>query len=499
MSNSSPAFLRLAIDSRLKARVLALGSAFLIALVLSVGLPDTPLNLYDVSFSLLWGRELIDGTVPHVQVLGASTPHPASILTGAVAALFGASALDAMRTIVYLAIGALVVGFVAIGRALRLGALGVIAALTLAVSAPVFFAIIGQATASDLPSAAAVLGAVALEAARPRRGTGPLVLLALAGLFRPEAWLLSAAYWCYVAPRVSNRQRIRLAAIAATAPLLWVINDFLLTGNPIYSLTYTQQATVESSRPTGFARAPQRLLEVFTQNFGKPVLAGAVCGALINLRTRTLPAVLAPALVLSAISFLALGAATLPLNQRYALPMLCFTSVFFAYFLVGWWKLPDRRARVPWALAALAIAVAAVAEVPANLRDIDLDRHVFSRQAQAETALARLVAPRAIRSLLATCAPVAAGWRIVPILAYDLHGNPASLTIVNSGVPDDGVVIEATRGPAAAFFQDISHPLSSFQRRRFRVAAANADFRLYARCIDAQPLDAARERQRPVV
>ena len=49
-------------------------------------------------------------------------------------------------------------------------------------------------------------------------------------------------------------------------------------------------------------------------------------------------------------------------------------------------------------------------------------------------------------------------------------------------MPDHGAVIEATRGVAGAFFQDITHPLSSFERRHYRVLAANSDFTLYARC-----------------
>src|ERR1019366_4551583 len=219
---------RIRLPRRVSAVMLATLGAMLVAAGLLLGLPDTPLNLYDVSFSLLWGRELLAGTLPNVQVFGASTPHPAAILTGALAALFDGHALAAMRMIVYTAAGALVVGFVAVGRAMRLPALGLIAALTIGASAPIVFAMIGQATASGLPRAAAVLGALALEAARPRRATGPLVLLALAGLFRPEAWLLSAAYWCYVAPRASGRDRIRLAALAVLAPALWAVDDLLL-------------------------------------------------------------------------------------------------------------------------------------------------------------------------------------------------------------------------------------------------------------------------------
>jgi hypothetical protein len=107
---------------------------------------------------------------------------------------------------------------------------------------------------------------------------------------------------------------------------------------------------------------------------------------------------------------------------------------------------------------------------------------VFSRQTQAEAALAGMVAPASVRSILARCSPVSADWRIVPILAFDLHRDPTTLTVLNSGVPGDGVVIEATRGAAGEFFQGITHPLSSFTRRGFRVVAANADFTMYARC-----------------
>jgi hypothetical protein len=86
MGNIRSATKRTAIDPRLKAFALATAGALLVALVLSFALPNMPLNLYDVSFALLWGRELIEGSLPQVQLLGASTPHPASILTGAVAA-----------------------------------------------------------------------------------------------------------------------------------------------------------------------------------------------------------------------------------------------------------------------------------------------------------------------------------------------------------------------------------------------------------------------------
>ena len=52
----------------------------------------------------------------------------------------------------------------------------------------------------DIPFAALVIGAVLLEAQRSRRGVPVLALLALAGLLRPEAWLLAGVYWLWLAP-----------------------------------------------------------------------------------------------------------------------------------------------------------------------------------------------------------------------------------------------------------------------------------------------------------
>src|SRR2546429_3436483 len=56
----------------------ALGASML-AVVVGVALGRPPLNLYDVSFSLDWGSDLVHGLVPDVQVSGAATPHPLSI------------------------------------------------------------------------------------------------------------------------------------------------------------------------------------------------------------------------------------------------------------------------------------------------------------------------------------------------------------------------------------------------------------------------------------
>ena len=51
----------------------------------------------------------------------------------------------------------------------------------------------------DLPFYLMVFGAALVELRRPRAGWPVLVLLALAGLLRPEAWLLGGVYWLWLA------------------------------------------------------------------------------------------------------------------------------------------------------------------------------------------------------------------------------------------------------------------------------------------------------------
>lgn len=111
----------------------------------------------------------------------------------------------------------------------------------------------------DVPFLAFVLWAAALEACRPREGTGVLVLLALAGLLRPEAWLLSAVVVLYCATGADRRQVLRWAAWAALAPVTWLALDLLLTGDPLYSLHATRDLGGLLNAPTGTGRALSEL------------------------------------------------------------------------------------------------------------------------------------------------------------------------------------------------------------------------------------------------
>src|SRR5439155_1139190 len=223
----------------------ALGASTL-AVVVGVALGRPPLNLYDVSFSLDWGSDVVHGLVPDVRVSGASTPHPLSFVSGAVAVLFGSSALDVMRELLFASTGVAAVALYRIGAVASSRAVGVVAVVVLFCSEPFLFATLGQATPSDLPGLAAVLAALACELAQPKRAVAPLELF-----------------------------------------------------------------------------------------------------------VRRLPRLLLALLALSVLSFAVIGAARLPLQERYALPTTVLLAVFFGYLVAGWQTMPPSRLRQVWMLTAV--------------------------------------------------------------------------------------------------------------------------------------------------
>jgi len=70
----------------------------------------------------------------------------------------------------------------------------------------------------DISYLALIIWAIALEVERPRRGTLVFVLLAAAGLLRPDAWVMAGFYWLWCSWRADNRTRLKFLALAAIGP-----------------------------------------------------------------------------------------------------------------------------------------------------------------------------------------------------------------------------------------------------------------------------------------
>ena len=152
---------------------------------------------YDSFYALLWGRDLLHLHLPDFSVYRGPTEHPLAIAFGMLCSIFGQSGA---RLMVLGSIGSFVALTAGIYRLTRLCFGTLVAALAaLLMLSRLFDANLAAQGYLDLTYIALIVWATALEVERPRRGTPVLLLLAAAGLLRPDAWVLAGVYWLWCA------------------------------------------------------------------------------------------------------------------------------------------------------------------------------------------------------------------------------------------------------------------------------------------------------------
>src|SRR4051812_7011569 len=117
---------------------------------------------YDSAYSLIWGRELVDGITPSFDAYRAPTEHPLAVAAGAVLSLLGDTV--GPRTwllLTVLAFCVLVAGVYRLGRAAFGPWVGVVAALL--VLSRLDYAFLAARGYIDVPYLALVAWAAALE------------------------------------------------------------------------------------------------------------------------------------------------------------------------------------------------------------------------------------------------------------------------------------------------------------------------------------------------
>lgn len=390
---------------------------------------------YDTLYTLVWGRQIAQGQAPEIDVALAPTPHPLATLAGVLAAplslagdagVHGEPAQAATIALAFVSLALLGWVVYALGSAWFDPWVGVLAAAIVLTRRPVLD--FGARAYVDIPYLVLVLGALLVETRRPRAGVPVLALLAVAGLIRPEAWLFSAAYLAYlcVAGERDRRRLMRLAALAASAPLIWALADWALAGSPLHSLTGTRDTAQTLGRVTGLddvpLTAPRRLGEILRE----PVLLGAAGGlafAWLWLRERVRLAVGAGALAL--LAFVVLAAAGLPILARYLLLPAAIGAILCGAGAFGWRSLPrgDPRRR-PWAWFGLVTLAALLAFVPAQVERIDGLRDALRIQDGIQDDLRALVREPP-GALGAGCLPAGVpNHRPVPLLALWMKVRP---------------------------------------------------------------------------
>jgi hypothetical protein len=354
----------------------------------------------DTMYALNWGHSIAHFTLPNFR--NGPTQHPLANLAGTLLAPLGKDgAYDAARVLGTVYLAAAVVVLFALARELAGTAVAVLAAVLFGTS----YGVLSWAMASvyDIPGLALLLGAT-LSAVRETRPTWrTALLLALAGLMRPDFWLFCALYSGYALWRGQGRQRWLVAALPLAAPVVWSLSDWIATGHPRFSLTHTQDLAVLLSRESGLSAVPHALAEgLRIQSANAVIVAGAVgigLAAATRRRLRFLP----PALIVAGVvvAFVVNGLENLSLIDRYLIPVGAVLSIFAAYTALGWIR--ERDSAVPrtvWAAGGAVVLVVLLASIPDRLDTLRTVKHRAAVRNSMQDDLRALV-PR-----LPACQPI---------------------------------------------------------------------------------------------
>src|SRR3954467_13240783 len=349
--------------------------------------------VYDSYYSLLWGRDLLHGNPLIFDGFRYPTEHPLAIFAGAIVQLFGGAADRLWVALILASFLVLIAGVYRLGRLAATPLVGAVAAALLMTRFDYpFLAARGYV---DIPYMALIVWAATLEARRSRRGVPVLLLLAFAGMLRPEAWFLAAMYFLWVAWRATWRQRLLFAALAALGPLTWAAVDFLVTGNPLFSQQYTAGSAEDLGRQRSLSELPAAI-PTFFQNLVKlPVLVaaglGLVLGVVISPRRMLMPIVL---LAAGLGTFIAIGVAGASVIERYlAVPALAL-MVLAAVTIAGWTMLNAGWVRNLWGIAAAGIVIFGVVFTATHLNLSRFDNELRFRGQAHHDLTQVLSAPR---------------------------------------------------------------------------------------------------------
>jgi hypothetical protein len=278
-----------------------------------------------------------------------------------------------------------------------------------------------------------------------------------------------------------------LVALALAAPLLWVLFDWITTGEPLYSLTGTQETVDTLKRRTGpvdlVLYGPRALGEVMQW----PGMVGALGGLILGfafLRRRSALGIAAVVLALAAFAFL--GAAGLAIIARYTMLGGALLAIFVAVGLLGWRLLDSGHPwRRRWQVFAGLVALMFVLWLP-NQWDLDSTVHSdLSDQGTIERDLTDLVDSGAFAKPL--CGPIAVpNHRAIPRLAFGLEVKPTAIVSASEeGIPRRGYFLKpASPFVIHNFILDPNDPtrFSLTVPQGFKRVAANPSWLLYKRC-----------------
>lgn len=447
----------------------------------------------------MWGRQLTDLRLPDYDVFRSPTPHPLFNVYTAFVSLFGGAAVTVLTLLSLTTFVAMLAGAYEMVR-LKIGRVTAVAAVVVLLTRTDLLAYALRSMV-DIPFLGLLMWAAVVELRQPRRGALVLVLLGLAGLLRPEAWLLSGVYFVWLGlgvirpalrlpgDRPTSRLLMWSAVLAAAPPLLWLGLDWLVTGDPLYSFVSTRGTAGDLLRqrplPNAIALIPRYVgaSEPFVNGVGGVI--GLALGAYV-LRGRMV--MLAALGATGIVTYVMIAIGGLSVIPRYLLLSSIVACIGVAYALTAWLDLRGRARNLAIGAAVVTAVVVAV-RVPAYLHDFD-ELSTESRQVRSRiggvTAIAR---SSRVEAATATCPPlIAPTHEVVPVLRFGLD---LEKTEVIASTEVDAAPTRGTQLLQAGYLDpvgqtNISHPLrrawTSFPLPGFALVATTDAWLIYTSC-----------------
>jgi hypothetical protein len=344
-----------------------------------------------------------------------------------------------------------------------------------------------------VPFLALLVWAAARLLGLERRGTAVFVLLACAGLLRPEAWLLSGAYALYLLWADRRLPRPSEVFWVLVAPVIWTVSDWIVTGDPLYSSNYTTRSALSLGRRVPIEQLPERLVHFMNDLTKPPVLVAGLVGivlAFVLVRPRAkllLPSFL---FVFGIATFLALSIRGFAVINRY-LVISALALTLFAAFTLGGWSVLRTRARWVWAAGAALVIVLGAGWTISKFRFEHIRWELRSRQLVHNDLVSLLNDPAVVAAR--RCGPVTVpNHKLVPDVRYLLD---ASVTEVLPrtrmpayGREAEGVALfvvgrRLLEHPAYGPFDQLDDsPLIQVPGERFRLVARGTYLAAYVNC-----------------
>ena len=390
---------------------------------------------YDARYALVWARDLARGLKPDYEADFAPTPHPLETAVSILVTPFETGADTLLVWLMLLCFGGVVWLTYRLGAELFNPWVGVVAALVV-LTRPVLErdALLGY---QDAAFALLIVGAVLLEAQRRRRGVPVLALLAVAGLIRPEAWVLGGLYWLWLWPALDARRRAAYAVLVCAAPLLWAALDWYVTGDPLHSLHGTADLAAAVDRRREPEQAPYWTLQYFGYALREPIVIGFPIGLYFAWRYRQRQALLPLAAVAALVAVFMVGPIFgLPLIGRYVRTPSVLLTLFYGLAVCGWMLLPPGRERRIWMYVGGITAALSILFIPWHAGMLSDMRRNLDERERVYADLRDAGRAPAVQAAFAACGSriSAADHRPMPHLRWWLDAPPFSVSTPEAGV-----------------------------------------------------------------